>query len=236
MSFPAYLHPLNILVHVSAGSVAIVIGLFLLATTKGTSRHRALGRLMLGIASLCVACALFGALAFRGQADLIGVSFLVAYIIYSGFRSIHLTGGGRGFWDIGPALFLFAGACVVSWLYGHGGNFHWVPAKVYGSLAGMWFYSGGDCLRIIFPTNWRTWLNPAEHAMKMTGLVGALVSVAVTTSLKTADPYVPLVVSSVFIVLSWVFAVRAGLRARRYTLGVSPSLSRKARLKADSEL
>jgi uncharacterized membrane protein len=236
MSFPAYLHPLNILVHVSTGSLAIVIGLFLLATTKGTSRHRVLGRLMLGIASLCVACALFGALAFRGQADLIGVSFLVAYIIYSGFRAIHLPRAGRGLCDIGPALLLFGGACVVSWLYGHGGNFHWAPAKVYGSLAGMWFYSGWDCLRIVFPAKWRTWLNPAEHAMKMTGLVGALVSVAVTTSLKTANPYVPLVVSSVFIVLSWLFAVRAGLRARRYALGVSPSLSRNARLNAESEL
>ena len=236
MSVPAYLHPFNILVHVSAGSVAIVIGLFLLATPKGTARHKALGRLMLGVASLCVACALFGALAFRGQADLIGVSFLVSYIIYSGFRSIHLKRAGRGPWDLGPALLLFAGAGTVAWLYGHGGHFHWAPAKVYGSLAGMWFYSGWDCLRIIFPTNWRTWLNPAEHAMKMTGLVGALVSVAVTTSLKTADPYVPLVVSSLFIVLSWAFAVRAGLRARRYALGVSPSLSRKARLKAESEL
>ncbi len=236
MSIPAYVHSVNILVHIGAGSVAIAIGLFVLATTKGTSRHKALGRLMLATASLCVACALFGALAFRGQADLIGVSFLVAYIIYSGFRSIHLKETGRGPWDIGPALLLFAGACVVSWLYGHGGNFHWAPAKVYGSLAGMWFYAGWDCLRIVFPATWRTWLNPAEHAMKMTGLMGALVSVAVTTSLKTADPYVPLVVSSTFIGLSWVFAVRAGLRARRYALGVSPSLSRKARLKAESEL
>ena len=85
-------------------------------------------------------------------------------------------------------------------------------------------------IRTLLPSRWRLWLNPAEHAFRMTGLIGALASVAAATLVPS--PYVALGVSGVGTLIAFVFAFRAARKA----LGVTPSPALNARLKADSEL
>src|SRR5262249_6977454 len=97
-------HQINILIHVTAGSIALLIGLLILALRKGDARHRALGRTAVTFAGLSVAAALVGALVWRGRLDLMGVSVLVTYQIWSGLRSLRLRDGGRRAIDALPAL------------------------------------------------------------------------------------------------------------------------------------
>jgi len=226
------LHHLNILVHVTAGSIAIVLGLVVLSLRKGDRRHRVLGRIVLTIVGISVGAALVGAFVWRGRVDLIGVSILSAYQIWSGVRAIRLHGGGRRLVDLVPALAILMLGGAVLYLYHHGGVFNWSPGLVYGAVGGLMFYGGWDVVRALFPLGWRVALNPAEHAYRMTSLIGTLVSVAAATLLKSATVYVALSVSGAAVLVGIVLAVRAA----RYAVGDMPSANRNARLKTDSEL
>lgn len=224
------LHSLNIFTHVLTASAALLIGLFILSRRKGDRLHRMSGRAMLWLTGVSVTAALIGAFFFRGQLDLMGVSLLVAYQLWSGPRALRLKDGGRRPADLIPALLMAGGGCVIGALILLGGAVHWPPMLVYSTMGSMLIYGGWDVGRTLLPLRWRRWLNPAEHAFRMASLTGALLSVAAGTLLGNA--YWPLVVSGVFGLASLVFAFRAARKA----LGVTPSDALNARLKAESEL
>ena len=226
------LHTLNIIVHVTAGCIAMLLGLIQLARRKGDTTHRRLGWIIVTVAAISITAAMFGAFVFRGKTDLIGVSFLTAYQLWSGVRALRLKHNGRGPLDLLPALAMVAGGVAIYLLWRHGGVFNWGPARVYGAMGSLIFYGSYDILRIVFPRQWRSALNPAEHAFKLTSFIGALVSVAAAVMLPAQGVVVSLAASGVFLALATVFAIRAA----RYALGVTPSAALKARLNADSEL
>lgn len=209
------LHSLNILIHVTTGCIAIVLGLVLLARRKGDAMHRRLGRITVTIVAISMVAALAGAVLFRGKADLLGVTLLVSYHLWAGIRALRLRDNGRRPADLLPALAMLVLAAGLLALYRSGTAVNWEPARVYATVGGVAFYGGWDILRTVFPTNWRRRLNPAEHAFRMTSLVGALVSVAAGTLLPGYALYAALVPSALAVVAAVVFAVRAALRAAR---------------------
>jgi len=227
------LHTLNILVHVSAGIATILLGLIILSRRKGDVRHVRLGRVAVATACLCVGAALLGAFVFRAKFDLMGASLLVAYHLWAGLRALSLKDGGRRFFDLLPALGMVASGGLLFAVYRYGAPVNWSPGLVMGTIGGMLTYGGYDVMRTLFPTGWRRALNPAEHAFRMVSVIGAMISVAAGTLVRTdyALP-LPLMVSTVFGVVGLVFAVRAARKA----LGVVPSVALKARLNADREL
>ena len=225
----SHLHNLNIIVHVATGGLAVALCLLILLRRKGDDAHRRAGRIALSIAGLSVAAALLGAFVFTGKYDLMGVSLLVAYHLWAGLRALRLQNRGRGWADLGPAVLMVAGGAALIVLYRTTDTFNWGPAQVYAAAGGMLFYGGWDVLRTRLPLRWRLWLNPAEHAFRMTSITGAFLSVAAATLLKSGSAYVPLGISAVF-------AVIAVFLAARYALGVMPSAARKARLNTESEL
>lgn len=225
-------HFANIVVHVTAGSLAILLGLILLSRHKGDRVHRYLGRVTVTIAAIGISAALIGALVFRGKGDLLGVSLLTGYQLWAGVRAIRLHDNGRGAFDLVPAFALLSAGVVLYLVWRNGGAVNWEPARVYASLGSMVVYGGLDVVRIVFPDRWRTVLNPAEHAFKLTSFIGALVSVATATLLPSVAVYATMVSSALFLALAVVFAVRAA----RYAVGVTPNAALNARLKADSEL
>lgn len=216
-------HILNIIVHVVSGSLAILGGLIVLARRKGDQWHRAGGRIVVGMVTITVISALFGAFVFRARPDLIGISVLVAYQLWSGVRALHLKNNGRGLADLGPALIMVIGGMTLLVLSSSGASFFWESALVKAVIGSMLIFGGYDVMKTLLPSHWRVWLNPAEHAFKMSGLIGALISVAAATLLKDQVALTAIAVSGAGTVASLVFAVRAAMRARRYAVGVTPS-------------
>ena len=98
------IHHLNIGLHVGAGSAAILIGSAQFALAKGGSPHRFRGRIAITLMTIAVSAAILGAFLFRGKVDLMGLSLLVAYQLYSAIRSLKLKRNGRLVADIAPAL------------------------------------------------------------------------------------------------------------------------------------
>jgi uncharacterized membrane protein len=222
------LHHANIITHVTAGGIALLIGLVILSLPKGDRRHRYLGRTAVTFASAAITAAFVGNLVWRGRLDLLGVNVLTAYQLWSGLRALHLRHGGRDITDWLPALIVSGLGWLGLYLYGRSPGFGWSPGLVYGAIGGLIVYGGLDLIRTLFPLRWRARLNPAEHAFKMTSLVGALASVAAGTVLKGATTYASLIVSGVFALLALTLALR-------HAVGVTPSAALKARLNTDSE-
>lgn len=224
-----HLHALNITLHVSAGVAALLLGLWQLAAPKGTSAHRRRGWLLMGLAGASVASAALGALVFRPRPDLLAVSALVSYHLYSGWRSLRLPDGGRRPADWIPALLLLTAAVALR----NADGTHWPAAVVRSIGIAMVFVSGYDLIRTAFPRPWRRALNPAEHAWHMCAMIGALASVAAAQQLpvRTAAQS-SLGVSIAFSLL----ATGLAWRAARKAVGVQPSAALKARLKTDREL
>jgi uncharacterized membrane protein len=224
------IHTLNIIAHILAGSLAILTGAVVLARRKGDAAHRLTGWITVGLAAICLIAALIGAFVFKGKLDLIGVSILTSYHLWAGLRALRLKDNGRRPADLLPAMLVFV--CGVSLFAASRmeGLLNWAPALVYAAAGGLLAYGGWDIIRTRLPRRWRLWLNPAEHAFRMTSLIGALITVAAATLVPS--PYVALGAS----VAGSTFAFAFAFRAARKALGVTPSAALNARLKADSEL
>ena len=226
----AFLHAFNIALHVATGLAVLLLGLWQLAAPHGDKAHRRRGRWVLALAGVSVASAAVGALVFRPKPDLLAVCLLVAYQLYSGRRCLRLPRNGRAPADWLPALALGLAALA---LLAPAGNFAWEPERVRAIAGAMLFFAIYDLARTRFPAQWRRGLNPAEHALRLCAMVGAMASVAAAQQLPAGlAVQVSLGVSAGFSMLGALLA----WRAVRQALGVQPSLILKARLKADSEL
>lgn len=223
-------HTLNIITHIAAGSLAILIGSLVLMRRKGDAAHRRTGWTTLCLAIVCVTTALIGAFIYRGKLDLMGVSIVISYNLWAGIRALRLERNGRRIADFLPATLVFTAGGGLFAMSRVENLLNWQPALVYATAGSLMTYGGWDLVRTLLPARWRLWLNPAEHAFRMAGLIAALVSVAAATLMPS--PYVALGVSGVGSIAAFIFA----LRAARKALGVTPSAVLKARLKADSEL
>jgi len=234
MPSPSHLHLANILIHIATGSLVILLGLRLLVSTKGDRAHRVRGRTALIIAGFSLATALLGAVIYRAKPDLLCVCLLMIYHIWAGLRALRLKNRGRGPFDGLPALMMVGIGGSLIWLFSLNISFQWEASRIYATAGGLITFGGYDLVRMCFPLPWRQFLNPAEHAFRMTCLVGAFISVACGTLFVTA--YAALVPSGLFTGLACIMAARAARLASRNTLGVTPSAALKARLKTDKEL
>lgn len=223
-------HLLNVITHITAGSLAIFTGVAVLARRKGDAGHRLMGWATVTLAIVCVTTALIGAFVFRGKLDLMGASIVISYNLWAGVRALRLSANGRRVADLVPAILVFVSGVGLFAMSRIGGVLNWPPALVYATAGSLVTYGSWDMVRTLLPLRWRLWLNPAEHAFRMAGLIAALISVAAATLLPS--PYVALGVSGAGSVVALVFAFRAARKA----LGVTPSAALKARLNADSEL
>ena len=216
------LHHMNIALHIAAGACAVLLGAAHLVLAKGGVWHRGRGLAAILTMSVSVAAAIFGAIVFKGMVDLMGVSVLVAYQLYSASRALRLEHGGRKIADVGPALLILgAGALLVSLTY-LGAPVAWSAPKIMATAFGLVLYGGYDALRIFHPLKLRPRISRAEHAFKMTSLVFAFGGVGVTTLLRDQTAVTPLAFSAFGLAAAATAAWSAWPRAARKAEGDMP--------------
>jgi len=202
------IHHANIIIHVLAGIIAMLIGVGAYASAKGGNTHKRFGRWFLYLMAVVIVTALNGVIFFRDRPFLTVVTFLSFYMAYSGFRVLKTK-------DKGFARVDFLVMIVVLVILGlfvnnfRSANILWNPFVVYYLSAYLGLVLLFDISRFLKPNlirNPRFWLY--DHIWKMTGAFSALISAGAGTVFSEYEPLnqiVPAVVTSIWLIFCLVY-------------------------------
>lgn len=181
-------HTVNVAIHVGFGTVALLLGLVPLVTTKGGRIHTRFGRWFLVCITVVIATAVIGIFAFGFRAFLAVITLLSAYEAYSGFRALRIRFTGPKAVDAVVSVFAL-GTAVLFIVYLRSVHWPWSPAVIYPTLGTLVAVAVYDLARFMFPKSWfaKTWLY--EHLIKMIGAYTAVVSAFSGTVLERWQPW-----------------------------------------------
>lgn len=180
-------HWANLIVHVGAGAIALAIGFFLLASRKGTARHRRWGRKFCYFTLVVCLSAAVGTIFFRFIPLFAVLTILVPYQLVSGWRCIYTQDRGPsaidGAWTF--IALVFAVALVPILLAAPGGGKIVVYSSL-GALAAILLY---DTARWLFPRRWFGTLWRYEHSYKVISSLFAMLSALVGNVVRVGQPW-----------------------------------------------
>lgn len=130
------IHQFNILIHVVAGTLALIVGTIILIAPKGSFTHARRGRYFLCLLSVVIATGFLGWLFFRSDPFLFLLTLLAGYNGYSGWRAVRLQRNRSTTADLWVAIAtLSLGTAFLAFL--HLAEAAWNPALVYSTLGAL---------------------------------------------------------------------------------------------------
>lgn len=208
------IHQFNILIHISAGTLALVVGMTALLVPKHTLRHVQLGRYFLYLLSVVVFTGFLGWLFFRSNPFLSMLTLLSGYVGYAGWRTIRLREKKTTIFDMSAALFaLFMGLVFLVNLNKTDDN--WNPVVIYSTLGALGLVTVYDGLKHIwlYPYLKRWWIY--EHIYKMISAFSAILAAFVGTVLPGYKPYSQIMPSTLCLLLIIVMIWRQVLKQKK---------------------
>src|SRR5687768_16651011 len=140
------IHKFNIILHVTAGTIALVIGLLTIFFYRQPVRHKRFGRYFLYLLSIVVVTGFLGWLFFRSNSFLLMLTLLSGYVGYAGWRSIRLREQrGTRFDALISFVALVTGVTYLLWL--QQSNADWSPAVIYPTLGALLLVTVYDLLK-----------------------------------------------------------------------------------------
>jgi hypothetical protein len=182
------LHQANIITHVVAGSIALLIGLAIILISKGNQTHKKAGRFFLYLLCIVIFTGLMGVLAFGRHSFLLLITILSGYYGFSGYRTLQ-TKSNQIYWiDIvaGGLAIIIAGYYVY---YMKIIGMFWKPVVTYSTVGALFFVVSYDFLRYLIPKSKYRNLWLFEHIYKMFGAFTALLSAFAGTVFAHYQPY-----------------------------------------------
>ncbi len=211
-------HVINIGLHIGAGTVAMAIGCWLLATTKGTAAHRRAGRIFGAFTLLVCATAAIGNVFFRFTPLFAVLAVLVLYQLASGWHVIHTKAAGPNRVDAAMATCAaVAGAVLTPFVLVKGES---GAVVIYSSLATLFLLIGYDAMRWLFPRHWHATTWRYEHMYKLLASLFAMMSAAAGNLLPQAQPWSQLLPSALGIACIGWFFWREACVQRRFNAAV----------------
>ncbi len=206
-------HLLTICIHVGAGIGAMALGLYLIATPKGTCRHRRLGRAFAVLTLVVCAAASAGLALFRFMPLFAVLTVIVSYQLLSGWHAVYTKAAGPNRVD----ALLLAGACAAAaWmlphLFGADGMQVGQAPVARSTLAALAMLLAYDAARWLFPRRWHAALWRYEHIYKLVACLFGMLSAAAGNLLPAAQPWsqlLPSVLGLITIVWCMVRTYRA---------------------------
>jgi uncharacterized membrane protein len=196
------LHLLNVVFHVGCGIAAIALGFVILATVKGTARHRRLGRRFGALTLAVCASAVTGNLLFRFMPLFAILTVLVLYQFLGAWRAVVTRSNGPDLVDAA----LTASAAVAGFMLApmviaaHQGP----SAIIYSTLAALAMVIGYDIARWLFPVHWHGALWRYEHVYKAVASLFAMLSAASGNLIQSGQPWPQLLPSAIGIAtIAW---------------------------------
>lgn len=200
----AWPHLINILIHVLAGTIALIIGFTMLVKTKGSLTHRRLGRIFCYFTLVVCSTAIIGTLFFRFIPVFAVLSILVPYQLISGWRLVYTQASGPQKIDaIWTLLALSISIYTVPFLLEASPVSSIVVYSTLGGLAMILFY---DTIRWLFPKRWYSVIWKYEHSYKLIASIFAMLSALVGNVIRVGQPWSQIAPSAIgFIVILYFF-------------------------------
>ncbi|WP_299533847.1 hypothetical protein [Ulvibacterium sp.] len=183
-----FLHQLNIGIHVTTGTAALLLGVVALLSKKGGRVHKRSGLIFLFFIALVIVTALMGVLAFGANEFLIALTMLSGYQAFSGYRVLKSKSNKPKTLDILVALLtLSSGLYFLYYLDAIG--MIWSPMIIYSTVGALFIIIAYDFLRYLFKAEHykNFWLY--EHIYKMIAAFTALLAAFIGTVLPQYHPY-----------------------------------------------
>lgn len=182
------LHQLNIIVHVVAGTIAIILGIIAILKNRIVPLHRKVGTYFKYLLVIVVGTGFLGFLFFRQEPFFLMLTLIAGYVGYAGFRNIQLKENRAGKLDLVISLISLS---VTIW-YGSYVIHHRLvanPVVVYSTLGALIFVISYDLLKYFFLherlKKW--WLY--EHIYKVISAFSAMFSAFAGNVLRDYHPY-----------------------------------------------
>jgi uncharacterized membrane protein len=182
------LHKLNIAVHVSAGSLALIIGLIAIVVSKKKRIHRRMGRIFLVLMAIVILTGLIGVFVFGRNTFLLVITVLSGYLAFSGYRAIKAKSNSPKFLDIGICLLALISVSYFLYYFKSIGMI-WSPIIIYSTVGYLFMMILYDLVRYFIPTKIyaNIWLH--EHILKMVSAFTGLLSAFSGTVFPQYQPY-----------------------------------------------
>jgi len=208
MELNSLLHRSNLIFHVSAGSLALLVGLFILFKNKYGKVHRISGRVFLVLLTIVIATGLIGVFVFNRNSFLLVITTLSGYMGFSGFRAMRNRSNVPKILDISVALLALTSVVFFIW-YFHSIGMIWSPVIIYSTVGYLIMAVAYDLGRYLIKAEayQRFWLY--EHILKLISAFSGLLSAFTGTVFPQYQPdsqFLPSVLGS-FIALYFMFEV-----------------------------
>lgn len=187
MSDYSFFHNSNIVIHVVAGSIALILGLIALISKKGGRLHTKSGNYFLILLIAVVLTGLIGVFIFKRNTFLLIITVLSAYYGFSGYRTLQTKSNKASLIDIAVAVISLASVAYFLYYFKSMGMY-WSPVIVYSTVGALLMVVAYDFIRYLIPkkTYKNMWLY--EHIFKMIGAFTALLSAFSGTVLADYQP------------------------------------------------
>lgn len=194
------LHKTNIIAHVVAGTIALLVGIVILLLKKGEKWHIKMGRVFLYLLIVVIFTALIGVFIFGRNTFLLVITILSGYQGFSGYRILK-TKSNTVYWiDI---LAGFVSIIVVSYYlyYLKKIGLYWAPVVIYSTVGTLILYVIYDFSRYFIPKTkyGKLWLY--EHIFKMIGAFTALLAAFSGTVFSNYQPLSQILPSAIGTIL-----------------------------------
>ncbi|MCX2483841.1 hypothetical protein [Pedobacter sp. MR2016-24] len=214
MEILSLLHKGNITIHVFAGSLALLTGIYILFKAKRTRIHRISGRVFLLLLAIVVFTGLSGVFIFKRHSFLLVITVLSGYMGFSGLRAIRSKSNKPQVLDIAVAFLALASVIFFLWYFTKTGMV-WSGIIIYSTVAYLIMAVVYDLSRYFIPKKvyGKLWLY--EHILKMVSAFSGLLSAFSGTVLPQYQPYSQFLPSVLGSLIAVGFIISAGINLNK---------------------
>ena len=200
------LHTLNIIIHISAGTIALLLGLAALITKKGQNTHKKVGNIFLKMLLIVVFTGLIGVFIFGRNTFLLVITVLSAYQGFSGYRILKTKSNEPRLLDISVAIISLISVSYFLYYFKSIGMI-WTPVIIYSTVGVLLFLITYDFARYFIKKSKYQNLWLYEHIYKMIGAFTALLAAFAGTVFAKYQPLSQILPSAFGIVLQIGFII-----------------------------
>ena len=183
-----FAHRTNILVHVIAGSIALLLGVAALVTKKGGKNHKRSGNIFLGLLIVVIITGFVGVFVFGRNTFLLVITVLSGYFGFSGYRALQTKSNKPQLVDVCVAIGSLISVFYFLYYFRSIGMI-WSPLIIYSTVGTLLMVISYDFIRYFIPASRYGGLWFYEHIFKMIGAFTALLSAFSGTVFSNYQPY-----------------------------------------------